>query len=89
MGIDANGHSGALALGWLPSKIIIINSWALDSTIGADIQIEGMGFDFRIVNIYGPYDTRNDFWESIFKNPLLQANNTILGGDINFSLGVA
>jgi hypothetical protein len=66
MGIDANGHSRGLVLGWLPSKIRILNSWALDSTIGTDIQIEGLGSDFRIVNIYGPYDTHVRISGSLF-----------------------
>jgi hypothetical protein len=50
--------------------------------------VEGLGREFRILNIYGPYLERTPFWESIFKLKLLKVDNLILGGDLNFSLGL-
>jgi hypothetical protein len=52
-----------------------------------DIFVEGMGKEFRILNIYGPYMERTPFWESIFKLNLLKVDNLILGGDPKLFIG--
>jgi hypothetical protein len=39
--------------------------------------------------MYGPYSERIPFWDFVFKIDLLKVDNLILGGDLNFSLGVA
>jgi exonuclease III len=88
-GIDATGRSGGLATGWRTRSIKLLNSWALNSCLGVDIFVEGLGKGIQILNIYGPYLERTPFWESIFKLKLLKADNLILGGDLNFSLGAA
>jgi hypothetical protein len=54
-----------------------------------DIFVEGLGKEFKILNVYGPYLDRLPFWETLLKLKLLKAKNLILGGDLNFSLGEA
>eukprot|EP00253_Pinus_taeda_P027374 PITA_27374 len=42
---------------------------------------------FRIVNVYGPCQHREPLWNRLLNLSLLNASHTILGGDLNFSLG--
>jgi hypothetical protein len=41
--MDANGHSGGLAMGWNPKKVKIQNLWGLESVIGDDVQSHNGG----------------------------------------------
>jgi exonuclease III len=43
MGIDVVGRSGGLAMGWRTKSIKLLNSWALNSCLGIDIFMEGLG----------------------------------------------
>jgi hypothetical protein len=87
MGIDANGRLGGLAIGWHSHFVKILNSWALASYISVDILEEGVGLEFRVLNVYGPYIERDTFWDSLLKIDFLMVDNLILGGELNFSLG--
>jgi hypothetical protein len=89
MGLDAAGRSGGLATGWRTKSIKLLNSWALNSCLGIDIFVEGLGKEFRILNVYGPYLDRTPFWETLLSLKILKVENLILGGDLNFSLGEA
>ena len=55
------------------------------------ILLEGhfKGFDgvIKLLNVYGPYKDRQSFWDNIYKLGLLNLENLILGGDLNFTLG--
>lgn len=57
--------------------------------LGIDIFVEGLGKEFKILNIHGPYLDILPFWETLLKLKLLKAENLILGSDLNFSLGEA
>ena len=39
------------------------------------------------MNVYGPCDQRETFWRRLLNFSLLAQEHTILGGDLNFSLG--
>jgi hypothetical protein len=52
-----------------------------------DFFAEGLGMEFIIFNVYGPYQDCPMFWDSLFKRSLLKVDNSIIGGDLNFSLG--
>ena len=49
------------------------------------------GFDgvLKLLNVYGPYKDRQSFWDHIYKLGLLNLENLILGGDLNFTLGTS
>ena len=44
---------------------------------------------FTLVNVYGPCSDREQFWNSLLTCSLISVPNLILGGDLNFSLGIA
>ena len=41
----------------------------------------------NIMNIYGPYNNRVEFWDSFKKIDISRKENLIIGGDLNFTLG--
>jgi hypothetical protein len=55
LGLDACGRSGGLAIGWCSRKINPLNSWASDSCLGIEVQVEGLGMILKIINVYGPH----------------------------------
>jgi len=61
VGIDAKGRFGGLVIGWNPQSFRAINTWALNSCVGVDFLVEGLGLEFRVLNVYGPYSDRTYF----------------------------
>ena len=52
-----------------------------------DIYFTELGTEIRMINIYGPCHHWENFWEPLLSAKILQSDNIILGGDLNFSLG--
>jgi hypothetical protein len=40
-----------------------------------------------VLNIYGPYVDKVNYWEKIFNVEFFRNENDIVGGDFNFSIG--
>jgi exonuclease III len=89
LGLDAIGRSGGLVIGWNQKKIKLLNSWASDSCLGVEVLVKGLGKTLRLLNIYGPNTDITQFWNTLFKKDLIRAENLIIGGDLNFSIGEA
>lgn len=56
--------------------------------LGADIFVEELGRSLSFLNIYGSYLDITHFWEGLLKNSSSNLDEVILGGDLNFALGV-
>jgi hypothetical protein len=52
-----------------------------------EVLIVDLGQNFTILNIYGPYQDRVPYWESLVPRYFFLRDNVIIGGDLNFSLG--
>jgi hypothetical protein len=48
-----------------------------------------MGRCFTVLNVYGPTQDRIPFWENLLSKSFMKNEDLILGGDLNFSLGMA
>lgn len=55
--------------------------------LGMDIFSSELGLNFRIINVYAPYHNRVEFWNHLLQLSLMNSNNLILGGDLNFTIG--
>eukprot|EP00253_Pinus_taeda_P008879 PITA_08879 len=44
-------------------------------------------FPITIVNVYGPCQGRDSFWEELMSKSVMKSQLMIMGGDLNFSLG--
>jgi hypothetical protein len=83
-GVDSIGLSGGLLTSWNPRKA--------DFTVfftPAGILLEGvvkdLNLNLKLINCYGPYADREVFWEGIKREGILNEDNLILGGDLNFT----
>lgn len=85
--LDASGRSGGLAIGVYNRSVEIRNIWGGKGFIGLDILAHSVDMDLRIINVYGPCSDRGTFWRTFLESDLLQADNIIMGVDLNFSLG--
>ncbi len=81
------GRSGGLALGINPRTIHLKASWGGAGFVGMDIFSSELGMDLKIVNIYGPCHNREAFWNHLLHLSIIKSEQTILGGDLNFSIG--
>lgn len=87
--MDAKGRSGGFATGWRGACCRISNSWGCLSCLGVDLFSQELNSSFCLVNVYGPYQDRVVFWDSFFSKPFLYSDCLIIGGDLNFTLGVS
>lgn len=85
--LDAAGRSGGLSIGINPRSIKLESAWGGQGYIGLDIFSADLGMHFRIVNIYAPCSQREAFWQHLLHLTILNDDRTIIGGDLNFSLG--
>lgn len=86
-GMDANGKLGGLAIGINPRTVKIVSSWGGWGFIGMDIFVGELGLPLKVINIYAPNQNRMAFWLNLLDNNLV-TTSTIIGGDLNFSLGM-
>jgi hypothetical protein len=52
-------------------------------------MVQKIGEELHIINVYGPYKNRGPLWDTIFNKSFLKYQSVILGGDLNFSLGLS
>jgi len=80
IGSNSFGWSRGLEIGWNTKLVKVTNSSALDSCLGVDLQMEGLGKELRILNVYSPYTDWAAFWASLQNKQLLISTFLILGG---------
>eukprot|EP00253_Pinus_taeda_P006109 PITA_06109 len=85
--MDASGHSGGLAIGYKERRVKIINHWGLKNVLGMEVLSPDFPFPITIVNVYGPCQSRDSFWEELMSKTVMKSPLMIMGGDLNFSLG--
>lgn len=81
--IDGQGHLGGLISGW--NDLIFIEA---STCFTSRILIQGKSkVDqncFKLLNLYGPYINRREFWDDLRHNDFWSDENLIIGGDLNF-----
>jgi len=87
--IDSTGHSGGIAIGFKEGKLKIINQWGTKHVLGLEVLSSDFPFPFSIVNVYGPCQGREVFWEDLMAKSFMKYPLLIVGGDLNFSIGRA
>eukprot|EP00253_Pinus_taeda_P015141 PITA_15141 len=85
--LDASRRSGGTTIGFCNKTLELRNFWGCKGFIGMDIFAHSLESEVRIMNVYGPCVDKAKFWRTLLDSELLQADNIILAGDLNFSLG--
>lgn len=78
--IDSSGHSGCLAIGCRDSRIEVINQWGMKQVMGMEVMSPNFINPISIINIYGPCQGRENFWEELMSKPLMKFPLAIVGG---------
>lgn len=85
--LDASGRSGGISIGFWNKTMDLGNIWGGRGFLGMDIFSRALETEIRVMNVYGPCMDRATFWRSLLNSHFMQADNIILGGDLNFLLG--
>ena len=87
MTLDVRGRSGGLAMEWKLCAAKLLNSWGMESILGAELLSVDLGTSISVINVYGPYVNQFPFWDSLLQETLLGGDSVVVGGDLNFTLG--
>ena len=89
LSLDACGKSGGLLLGWRSIFFHLLNAWDVASGLCVSLFSIELNMDICLLNIYGPYIEREVFWRNLLGVDGLKCNHLILGGELNFTLGLS
>ena len=86
--IDACGDSGGTLVGWNPTvaDLRAYNTGAGFLLFG---NLKGFEVPVHLLNVYGPYSHRVNFWNDILTTGIISLPNLILVGDLNFTWSAA
>jgi exonuclease III len=87
--VDGRGCLGGLATGWKTRCCKLESVWGLASRIGLTISSIDLGRNLTIINIYGPHQDCQLYWNSLAESEWFKDKDFLLGGDLNFSLGAS
>jgi hypothetical protein len=83
--LDAQIFLGGLITSW-SSKLILFNSFIVFSSLCTNFFSHSFGMNLSLMNIYGPYEGKEEFWSNFLSHQWIKFENLILGGDLNFTL---
>lgn len=63
------------------------NYWGREGVLVVDVISIELSIPFYMINIYGPFHNCEVFWEDLMPTSIVNNDNIIIGGDLNFSLG--
>ena len=67
---DSNGNLGGTLVAWR-SLMVDIKAYITVSRIMVEVHVLSYSNVLRILNIYGPYCKRQEYWDNIFMSSLL------------------
>jgi len=80
---------GGCTMGYNKISIRLENVWRGEGYLGVDIISADINSPLRLINAYGPCHSREPFWKRLLEFDFMQVGNTMIGGYLNFSLGLA
>ena len=68
------------------NNISLTNYFAVNSRFCTKVYNISMDYSFTILNLYGPYDSKMAFWDSLLSLQCIKVYKQITEGDINLIL---
>ena len=75
--IDVDGQLGGLLAIW---------NFKTSASILLEGKIPGLEYEINLLNIYAPYRDIRPFWKNIENSGILNLENLVIGGDLNFTM---
>jgi hypothetical protein len=63
------------------SNLSLINYFFIASGLFTEVLSKELDWSFSVLNLYKPYDCKDNFWSSIFSLSYLSSRNLGIGGD--------
>lgn len=82
--LDSKGLFSGFCSSWNPYKAWF-NAYQSSSSIALDGKFQRCSHEVKIINCYGPYSQRTEFWKQILEDGFLSPY-VIIGGDFNLTL---
>lgn len=70
--IEAIKRSGGLISGWKKTHFPCLNSWTIQLGLGNILFSRDFGWAPSLINVYGPNQHRQGFWDHFFQNGISQ-----------------
>ena len=67
-------------------SITLLSCFNIYSSLCIDILCKGLGIVMIVLNLYGPYEGKQDFWDILLATNCFKVQNLIMGGDLNLIL---
>ena len=83
--LRSSSLSGGLLAAWNP-HCFKVKDFRTVAGILLKAHVWGSSLIISLLNCYGPYNNRENFWDSVVKGGLLNQPNLVLAGDLNLTL---
>eukprot|EP01018_Ginkgo_biloba_P018081 Gb_04379 [translate_table: standard] len=51
-----------------------------------EVYCKGLGMTFTLLNVYGPYEEKQEYWANLLLTEWIKSKKLIIGGDLNLTL---
>lgn len=85
---DAIGGSSGNISRWKRPPYTLSNSWAFPTSLQVALFSMDMGKEIYVLNAYGPYFDRVEYWDKFFNTQCVQSDLVVIGGDLNHIRGL-
>jgi len=86
-GVDYASHSRGLITS-ISENCSLIIFFSISLGLFIEIYFKEMDKTFSLLNLYGPYKGKEDFWERLFAINCIRTNSFIIGGYLNFKINM-
>jgi hypothetical protein len=69
-------------------KIQSLSTTLCNSSISIKLEYKDLGFSFNILNIYGPYSYRINYWGQLAHSRALSESHMLIDNDLNLTLSL-
>jgi hypothetical protein len=77
--LDADELSRELVTSW-SNSFDLISSSTMSLGILIKLVTKELGFDLKLLNVYGPYSDRRTYWDNLVESRVFRGNNVIVKG---------
>ena len=82
---DSLGIFGGLLTGW---KLVLVHCKEFNTVAGilVSVRFRGSTYFWNCLNCYAPYQNREVFWNAAVEERIVNLQNLIIAGDLNFTI---